>query len=421
MQRAISETAGKVRPGTRAGWRRGALGRLGDAVNALIGPTERDSQRQDVVRRAVLAAGIIAVLPIQQLRLPGWEAVLAGCIAAILYDGLLAYLVFVKERIFTARVLGVVLDALVLMGASMYVFRQMGAANATSDIWLVFLVYIVVGGFTLTPLGSLLYTATWVGWLALATLLFFEPGSVYYGQLPLRVVFSALIGFTVLATSQELERRRMKLEQQNRQTMGMLATLVEARDTDAGAHLHHIQHFSRALALHVGVSPREAQEIAYASMIHDVGKAHVPDAILKKSGPLDPEEWRIMQLHTVWGENLLVENQDFAMAQQVARWHHEHWDGSGYPDGLKGEAIPLAARIVAVADVYDALISSRPYKDAWPPEAALQELRSLAGTHLDPEIVQAFAGLAEKGVIDLIIQQITREGVRQEAPLPHVA
>jgi putative two-component system response regulator len=188
--------------------------------------------------------------------------------------------------------------------------------------------------------------------------------------------------------------------------MGMLAKLVEARDTDAGAHLHRIQHFSKALALHLGLSQRDAQEIAHASLMHDVGKANVPDAILKKPGPLSAGDWVTMQRHTLWGEELLAENQDFDLARKVARWHHERWDGRGYPDGLRGPSIPLPARIVAVADVYDALISERPYKRPWSHDSAIAELQRIAGSQLDPDLVAAFVDLYQRGVIDRISAEL---------------
>ena len=397
-----------VLPGSGGRLRR-ALGRLSDVTQSALGPPEPARGRQDVIRRALVAGVIMAVLPIQGLRIPGWPAVVAGCGVAIAYDVILAYLVFAKQRFMLAQVLGLLLDAAVLMVASWYVFAAMGAASSTSDIWLVFLVYIITGGFTLAPAGSILYTAVWTGWFALCTILLYEPGSQFREQLPIRLIFFGTIGLISLGMASELEKRRARLEQQNRQTVGMLATLVEARDTDAGAHLQHIQYFSRALAVHMGFSDRDAQEIAYASMVHDVGKANVPDAILKKPGPLSSEEWAVMEQHTDWGDSLLMNNSDFEVARQVARWHHEHWDGTGYPDKLAGEAIPLAARIVAVADVFDALISTRPYKDAWPVEAAVLELRRLAGSHLDPEIVAAFLELWDAGVIQDLAQQIEED------------
>ena len=365
----------------------------------MLGPTEAPAQRIDVIRRAVVAATIITILPIQQMQIPGWPAVLVACVIALTYDVLLAYAVFTKKRYYLANVLGLCLDAMILMGTSLYVFREMGAVGSTSAIWLVFMIYIVIGGFTLAPFGSLAYTAIWTSWFALATLMYFPAGTLYYDQLPIRLIFLVLIGVISLAMANELQRKRAKLLQQNRQTMEMLATLVEARDTDAGSHLHSIQGFSRALAKRLGFSDEDAEEIADASMMHDVGKANIPDAVLQKPAKLSADDWSIMQEHTVWGDKLLAENADFELARLVARSHHEHWDGSGYPDGLRGVEIPLAARIVAVADVYDALISKRPYKDAWSPEEAIREIQSISSSHLDPQIVEAFVAMYVDGTI----------------------
>ncbi|MCH7698302.1 MAG: HD domain-containing protein [Chloroflexi bacterium] len=393
-------------PPLNGGGREGAFTRvqrwLALAADNILGPTEAQAQRVDVIRRAIVAGTIIAILPIQQMQIPGWPAVMGACVVALSYDVLLAWLVFAKKRYFMANVLGLSLDALILMGASFYVFREMGAAGATSSIWLVFLIYIVIGGFTLAPLGSLAYTAIWTSWFALATLMYFSAGTLYYDDLPIRLIFMALIGLVSLGMANELQKKRTKLEQQNRQTMGMLATLVEARDTDAGAHLHSIQEFSIALARRLGFSEKDAREIAYASMMHDVGKANVPDSVLKKPGKLTAEERRIMRDHTAWGDQLLSENDDFELARVVARSHHEHWDGSGYPDGLSGPDIPLVARIVAVADIYDALISKRPYKEAWTQLEAIREIERIAGSDLDPQIAGAFIALWHDGTIKRI-------------------
>ncbi|MGB2695847.1 MAG: HD domain-containing phosphohydrolase [Dehalococcoidia bacterium] len=382
---------------------------LGEAAHLALGPTEPAAQKQDVIRRAVVAAVVIAVLPIQKMHIPGWPVVVGACAVALAYDIGLAYLIFLKDRQFLARVLGLLLDALVLMLASLYVFHEMGAVDSASDIWLVFVVYVVSGGFSLAPVGSLVYTAVWMGWFAFGSLVFFPSDSAYQTELPIRLIFLGLIGLISLGVASELQKKHRRLEQQNRQTMGMLARLVEARDTDAGAHLHRIQFFSKALALYLGFSEREAQEIAYASMIHDVGKAHVPDIVLQKPGPLSPEEWKIMQKHTAWGDELLADNLDFETARQVARWHHERWDGSGYPDGIAGEQIPFVARIVAVADVFDALISKRPYKEAWPAETAIEETKRMAGSHLDPMVVESFVALWERGTIGEIVAEISEE------------
>ncbi len=392
-----------------AGLRRRALRRVVDVADLIMGPTDPATQRQDVLRRALVAAVIIAVLPIQQMRIPGWPGVVAGCTVALAYDVPMAYLVYIKKQYVLERAVGLLLDVLVLMFASLFVFREMGAASSASDIWMVFLVYIIIGGFTLAPVGSLLYTALWTVWFAMATLVYFPANSQYHAQLPIRLIFFTTLGLVALGMAAELQKRRAKLEQQNRETMNMLATLVEARDTDAGAHLRRLQRISRVLALHLGFSANDAEDIANASLLHDVGKANVPDAVLKKPGPLNPEEWRTMQRHTLWGDTLLADNHDFETARGVARSHHEHFDGTGYPDGLAGEQIPLAARIIAVADVFDALISPRPYKQAWPPRAAILELQRMSGSHLDPDIVQAFASLWDRGVIQRIVDELEAE------------
>ena len=148
----------------------------------------------------------------------------------------------------------------------------------------------------------------------------------------------------------------------------------------------------------------------------------VADAVLKKPGPLTVNERREMQRHTVWGDAILSENEEFATAKQVARWHHEHWDGTGYPDGLVGEQIPAAARIVAVADVYDALISERPYKRAWRPEEAIAELEELRGTHLEPAAVDAFIDLYDTGLLGELEAEMRVMAVEQDLDGPsHLA
>ena len=144
----------------------------------------------------------------------------------------------------------------------------------------------------------------------------------------------------------------------------MLAMASEARDQQTGAHLRRIAAYTRAVATALGISGAAADDISSAAILHDVGKLHLPDALLQKNGPLSDDERRLVQEHTLAGERMFPDKPTFALARQIARSHHENWDGSGYPDGLRGEAIPQAARIVHVADVFDALVSARPYKDA---------------------------------------------------------
>jgi putative two-component system response regulator len=146
------------------------------------------------------------------------------------------------------------------------------------------------------------------------------------------------------------------------------------------------------LGVAAGLNEIEADDLLHAAPMHDVGKIGIPDRILQKAGPLDPDEWKVMQSHATIGAEIIGEHGPgmLALARNIALTHHEKWDGSGYPNALSGERIPLEGRIVAIADVFDALTSKRPYKDAWSEEAALDYLRKQKGQHFDPALVDLF-------------------------------
>ena len=180
----------------------------------------------------------------------------------------------------------------------------------------------------------------------------------------------------------------------------MLAVASEAKDADTGRHVRRLERSAALLATALGLPPDEAAAVGTAAVLHDVGKLHVPDAILAKPGPLDPDEIAVMRTHTLSGERILADTPFFRRARAVARAHHENFDGSGYPDGLAGEAIPLDARIVHLADVYDALTHPRVYKGAWPIDRARAEVRAAAGKMFDPQVVRAFESLAASGELD---------------------
>ena len=193
--------------------------------------------------------------------------------------------------------------------------------------------------------------------------------------------------------------------------MGMifgLAKLAEARDSDTGRHLERIQILCRRFSEELRKTPRFADQIDdqfcdmmfHASPLHDIGKVAIEDCILLKPGKLTAEEFEKMKLHTIIGASTLEEvqnrfpNNDFLnMGIQIARWHHEKWNGSGYPDGLNGEMIPLCARIMAIVDVYDAVRSKRVYKDPIPHEEACKIILRERGTHFDPAIIDVFVQL----------------------------
>src|SRR4051794_8749656 len=171
-----------------------------------------------------------------------------------------------------------------------------------------------------------------------------------------------------------------------------LSQAAESRDHDTGVHITRMSRLCSHVALAAGAAPVIAEMLLNAAPMHDVGKIGIPDHILLKPGKLTPDEWDIMRSHAAIGAELLAGSRSpvVQMGELIAFTHHEKWDGSGYPRGLKGDEIPFVARVTAICDVFDALISKRPYKPAWSLDAALQEVERDAGKHFDPEIVETF-------------------------------
>jgi putative nucleotidyltransferase with HDIG domain/PAS domain S-box-containing protein len=192
---------------------------------------------------------------------------------------------------------------------------------------------------------------------------------------------------------QRVRERTAEIRAANMDAIYMLAEAAEAKDQDTGKHVRRIQAYSRALALQLGMKDNEAEEVGYSAILHDVGKLHVPDRILGKPGPLDKQERIEMEQHTVVGERILSSRDFFKQSREIARSHHENYDGSGYPDNLDGQRIPWAARIVHIADVYDALTSKRIYKEAWAHDNAADFLREQTGKMFDPDMANAFLSL----------------------------
>lgn len=175
-----------------------------------------------------------------------------------------------------------------------------------------------------------------------------------------------------------------------RQTCDALLRMLRERQPELYEHLHGVGELALAVGRRLGLRGEELDVVSRAAELHDVGKMAVPDAVLMKPGPLDEGEWEFMRRHTVVGERILAAVPALTPVAQLVRASHERWDGTGYPDGLTGEQIPLGARIVAVCDAYDAMTSERPYRDSMPPLDALTELRRCAGTQFDPVVVAAF-------------------------------
>jgi putative two-component system response regulator len=190
----------------------------------------------------------------------------------------------------------------------------------------------------------------------------------------------------------EIETSVRHLREREEEIIFRLALAVEYRDNDTGNHTWRVARYSQIIAEALGLSPELCHRIYLAAPLHDVGKVAVPDGILLKKGALTPQEFAVVRTHTAIGRRILDDSTSelIQLAAEIAEAHHEKWDGSGYPKGLAGEAIPLSARIVAVADVFDALTTVRPYKAAMPAEEALCCLRADSARHFDPDCVAAF-------------------------------
>ena len=193
----------------------------------------------------------------------------------------------------------------------------------------------------------------------------------------------------------EVRARTSDLRETELEIVQRLGQAVESRDEETGDHIARISALCHRLALAAGMSPAEAELVQRASAMHDVGKIAIPDQVLGKPGPLDPREREVMERHTVAGADMLAGSRSplVQMAEVIARTHHERWDGGGYPAGLAGEDIPLVGRICAICDVFDALVSNRAYKAAWPVEDALEEIRLQSGRQFDPRLTELFLGL----------------------------
>jgi len=209
--------------------------------------------------------------------------------------------------------------------------------------------------------------------------------------LEMRLLFKQTVAHAT-TLEQTVAERTLELRATQMEIIHRLGRAAEYKDNETGNHIIRMSLYCEVLARAAGLDAADQEKLLRAAPMHDVGKIGIPDRILCKLGKLTAEEWEIMKTHAEIGADLLSGSRSplIQMAQAIAWTHHEKWDGSGYPRGLRGEDIPLAGRIVAVADVFDALTSVRPYKPAWPLSDAIAELRAGAGRHFDPRLVALF-------------------------------
>jgi len=196
---------------------------------------------------------------------------------------------------------------------------------------------------------------------------------------------------------EEVQRSNLELAVAYDATIEGWARALDLRDRETQDHTWRVTEMTLRLARALGVAEDQLAHLRRGALLHDIGKMGVPDAILLKPGPLTEEEWAVMKQHPRLAHEMLSPIAFLRPALDIPYAHHERWDGTGYPRGLRGEEIPLAARIFAVVDVFDALTSDRPYRKAWSREEALAYIRQQAGTHFDPRVVEAFLRELERG------------------------
>lgn len=202
----------------------------------------------------------------------------------------------------------------------------------------------------------------------------------------------------VAKKTKELQLSNLRLRKSNLETIYRLTRAAEYKDHDTATHIQRMSHYSEAIARKMKFKSEIIDNIVSAAPMHDIGKIGTPDNILLKPGKLEPEEWAIMKKHAQIGADILEgsDSKLLKMGHIIAKTHHEKWDGSGYPNCLKGEEIPIIGRIVALADVFDALTSKRPYKDAYSIDKSLSIIKESRGSHFDPEVVDVFLSITDE-------------------------
>jgi len=232
--------------------------------------------------------------------------------------------------------------------------------------------------------------------------------------------FQADLARMVESRTLELRRALAELNEAHVETIHHLSAAAEYKDEDTAEHIGRMAYYSWAIARRMGLGRDEADLIRTCSPMHDVGKIGIPDSVLLKPGALTPQEWAIMKQHPIIGGNILASGASdyMVLGRIIALTHHERWDGKGYPAGLAGDAIPLTGRICAVADVFDALTSRRPYKEPLPADQAREMMRRERGTHFDPKVLDVFLDGLDGMLAERPREFLPENAARSLAPAP---
>lgn len=214
-------------------------------------------------------------------------------------------------------------------------------------------------------------------------------------------IITLVVQYKVKAIIKQREKEKQHDEEIVKQTMQLIINMIETKDTSTKGHSIRVAEYSKLIAEHMGLEEDDCQNVYYIGLLHDCGKVHIPDAILKNPGRLSDDEFSVMKKHTTYGANIL---KDFSSIRGIdigAKYHHERYDGKGYPSGLSGEDIPMISRIIGVADAFDAMNSKRCYRDKLPSEIIIKELEENKGKQFDPVVVEHLLQLIHEGTINL--------------------
>ncbi len=258
-----------------------------------------------------------------------------------------------------------------------------------NQTFLIMALPVAISSFVIRPWASFVFTC---GLIVFYNVTFFDyPGTFQYDLFS--VIALCILSVGSYLTSSILIKAISDMVRAYDETIQGWANALEMRDSETMGHSQRIVELTLTLARRLGVRDMDLLHIRRGALLHDIGKMGIPDAILHKPGTLTEAEWVIMRKHPVYARDYLASVSYLAPALDIPYSHHERWDGTGYPQGLKGEEIPLAARIFAVVDVWDALTSQRPYLETWSKEKALAHIQEQAGKHFDPRIVEVFVEL----------------------------